>query len=86
MCLDIFAVDGASSGDNCSYQYLLNYLNLTSKNELYYMSRPVKNHSTTTTVNLDMLTYAILDMVSFKFVCFLVIIIISLCEGGFLVR
>ncbi|XP_053197012.1 5-hydroxytryptamine receptor 3A-like [Scomber japonicus] len=63
-CLDIVAVEGASSEDNCSYQYLLKHLNLSlsNKNDLYTMSRPVKNYETTTNVSMEMIISAILDM------------------------
>ncbi|XP_067432266.1 5-hydroxytryptamine receptor 3A-like isoform X2 [Thunnus thynnus] len=60
----LLAVDGASSEDNCSYQHLFNYLNLSlsSKNDLYTMSRPVKHYNTTLKVYLEVLIYAVLDM------------------------
>ncbi|XP_067433212.1 5-hydroxytryptamine receptor 3A-like [Thunnus thynnus] len=60
----LLTIDGASSEDNCSYQHLFNYLNLSlsSKNDLYTMSRPVKHHNTTLKVYLEVLIYAILDM------------------------
>ena len=61
MCLGILAVDGASSEDNCSYQHLFNYLNLSlsSQNDLYTMSRPVKHPNTTMKVDLEVIIYAI---------------------------
>ncbi|XP_037546869.1 5-hydroxytryptamine receptor 3B-like [Nematolebias whitei] len=46
----------------CSYEDVLTYLNLTKDNSRYIMSRPVKNYRTTTTVKLQMLIYAILDV------------------------
>ncbi|XP_071318849.1 5-hydroxytryptamine receptor 3A-like isoform X2 [Trachinotus anak] len=46
----------------CSYQDVLNYLNLTKDNELYSMTRPVKDHRQLTVVHLDVLLYAILDV------------------------
>ncbi|KAM7381262.1 hypothetical protein PAMA_012214 [Pampus argenteus] len=58
----LLSVDLAFSMDNCSYQYLLKHLNMTSKNDLYSMSRPVKYHGDPTEVYLDMLIYAILDV------------------------
>ncbi|KAM7370500.1 hypothetical protein PAMP_010041 [Pampus punctatissimus] len=57
-------VDGVFSKDNCSYQYLLKYLNMTSKNDLYSMSRPVKYYGNSIEVRLDMLIYAILDVLT----------------------
>ncbi|XP_035525083.1 5-hydroxytryptamine receptor 3A-like [Morone saxatilis] len=62
MCLDVFAVDGESSERNCSYQDLLNHLNLTKNKELFSMIRPVKHYKTPTMVTLDVLLYAILDV------------------------
>ncbi|XP_008294205.1 5-hydroxytryptamine receptor 3A-like [Stegastes partitus] len=56
------AVDGESSEKVCSYQDVLNYLNLTSNNELFSMTRPVKDHKQSTEVSLELLLYAILDV------------------------
>ncbi|XP_039991843.1 5-hydroxytryptamine receptor 3A-like [Xiphias gladius] len=56
------AVDAESSETVCGYQDVLNYLNLTKANELYSMSRPVKDHRQPTVVSLDVLLYAILDV------------------------
>ncbi|KAG7506623.1 5-hydroxytryptamine receptor 3A-like [Solea senegalensis] len=55
-------MDGASSKENCSYQDVLNHLNLNYNNKLFYMTRPVINYTTVTEVNLDLLLYAILEM------------------------
>ena len=60
----MFAVDGVSCEQNCSYQDVLNYLNLTRSNELYFMTRPVKNYKRPTEVSLEVLLYAILDVVN----------------------
>ncbi|XP_044033745.1 5-hydroxytryptamine receptor 3A-like isoform X2 [Siniperca chuatsi] len=62
MCLDVFAVDGESSERNCSYQDVLNHLNLTQNKELQFLTRPVKNYKEPTLVHLVMLLYAILDV------------------------
>ncbi|XP_050925213.1 5-hydroxytryptamine receptor 3A [Lates calcarifer] len=51
-----------SSETVCSYQDVLNYLNLTKSNELYSMTRPVKDYKQPTTVSLHVLLYAILDV------------------------
>ncbi|KAG7507925.1 5-hydroxytryptamine receptor 3A-like [Solea senegalensis] len=56
------AVDGESSEKVCAYQDVLNHLNLTKNNELYYMTRPVKDYKQPTKVSLDVLLYAILDV------------------------
>lgn len=64
MCLGVFAVDGVSPERDCSYQDVLNHLNLTRNNELYSMTRPVKNYKRPTSVSLEVLLYAILDVVS----------------------
>ncbi|XP_014858526.1 PREDICTED: 5-hydroxytryptamine receptor 3A-like [Poecilia mexicana] len=55
--------DEIHSEQNCSYQDVLNYLNLTSSNELYSMTRPVKNYKNPTLVSLEVLLYAILDVI-----------------------
>ncbi|XP_044194629.1 5-hydroxytryptamine receptor 3A-like isoform X2 [Thunnus albacares] len=55
--------DGVYSERNCSYQDVLNHLNLTKNNELYSMTRPVKNYKQPTRVSLEVLLYAILDVV-----------------------
>lgn len=64
MCLDVLAVGGVCSETVCSYQDVLNYLNLTKDNGLYFMARPVKDHKTLTVVDLYISLYAILDVVS----------------------
>ncbi|KAK2820596.1 hypothetical protein Q5P01_023555 [Channa striata] len=56
-------IDAANCQDNCSYQDVLNYLNLTMNNELFIMTRPVKNYKQPTYVSLEVLLYAILDVV-----------------------
>lgn len=60
------AVDGESSEKVCSYQDVLNYMNLSKSNELFFMTRPVKDHKQATQVSLEVLLYAILDVVSCK--------------------
>lgn len=70
MCLDVFAVDLVYPDRNCSYQDVLNYLNLTKMNELYTLTRPVKHYKNPTWVSLEVLLYAILDVVSGQsFIC-----------------
>lgn len=59
-----FGVGGAHLESNCSYRAVLNHLKLTRNNELYFMTRPVQNHKHTTWVSLEVLLYAILDVVS----------------------
>ncbi|KAA8581358.1 hypothetical protein FQN60_002939 [Etheostoma spectabile] len=59
----LFLTDGVYPERNCSYQDVLNHLNLTKNNELYSMSRPVKNYKQPTQVSLELLLYAILDVV-----------------------
>lgn len=58
------AVDGESTERVCRYQDVLNYLNLTKNNELFSMTRPVKDYKQPTRVSLELLLYAILDVVS----------------------
>ncbi|KAK2820595.1 hypothetical protein Q5P01_023554 [Channa striata] len=62
LCL-LFLTDAVNCQDNCSYQDVLNYLNLTMNNELFIMTRPVKNYKQPTYVSLEVLLYAILDVV-----------------------
>ncbi|XP_040923384.1 5-hydroxytryptamine receptor 3A-like [Toxotes jaculatrix] len=56
------AVDGQTSERVCSYQDVLNSMNLTKNNELFSMTRPVKDHTQPTNVSLDVVLYAILDV------------------------
>ncbi|XP_042364261.1 5-hydroxytryptamine receptor 3A-like [Plectropomus leopardus] len=63
VCLYVSAVDGVVPEQNCSYQDVLNYLNLTKDNELFSTARPVKNYKNPTRVSLEVLLYAILDVV-----------------------
>ncbi|XP_068439547.1 5-hydroxytryptamine receptor 3A-like [Clinocottus analis] len=58
----LFLTDGVNS-DHCSYQDVLNHLNLTQTNGLFSMSRPVKHYKRPTLVSLEVLLYAILDVV-----------------------
>lgn len=62
MFLDILAE--LRVNDNCSYKALLEYLNLNKNNELYTLSRPVKRPTRPTRVNLKMVLYSILEVVS----------------------
>nr|XP_061787660.1 5-hydroxytryptamine receptor 3A-like [Nerophis lumbriciformis] len=56
-------VGGNVSESACSYQDVLDHLNLTKSNELYIMARPVRNYKQRTTVSLEVHLYAILDVV-----------------------
>lgn len=58
------AAEGVHPENNCSYQEVLHHLELTKSNELYSMTRPVKNYKRPTQVSLEVLLYAILDVVS----------------------
>lgn len=57
-------VDGDTSEKVCSYQDVLDYLKLTKSSELFSMTRPVKDFTNPTVVALEVLLYAILDVVS----------------------
>ncbi|XP_054609550.1 5-hydroxytryptamine receptor 3A-like [Dunckerocampus dactyliophorus] len=46
----------------CGYTEVLDHLNLTADNSLYYMTRPVKDYRKTTVVSLEVILYAILDV------------------------
>ncbi|XP_026207671.1 5-hydroxytryptamine receptor 3A-like [Anabas testudineus] len=60
--LILTAADVESSEKVCSYQDVLNHLNLTKGNDLFSMTRPVKDHNQPTNVFLQVLLYAILDV------------------------
>ncbi|XP_024913818.1 5-hydroxytryptamine receptor 3A-like [Cynoglossus semilaevis] len=63
-CVCVAAVSGDVDPEaNCSYQDVLNYLNLTKNNQLYSMTRPVRDYRRPTQVSLEVALYAILDMV-----------------------
>ncbi|XP_060951352.1 5-hydroxytryptamine receptor 3A-like [Limanda limanda] len=55
--------DDVCPEENCSYQDVLNYLNMSRNNERFSMSRPVKDYRHTTPVYLEVVLYAILDVV-----------------------
>ncbi|KAM8887771.1 5-hydroxytryptamine receptor 3A-like [Synchiropus picturatus] len=59
-----FHVVSGSAKKTCSYQDVLNHLSLTRSNDLFTMTRPVKDYTTPTKVYLEVLLYAILDVVS----------------------
>ncbi|XP_053719967.1 5-hydroxytryptamine receptor 3A-like [Synchiropus splendidus] len=48
---------------HCRYQDVLDYLNLSMTNELYQMTRPVNNYKQPTKVYVELVLYAILDVV-----------------------
>ncbi|XP_032430529.1 5-hydroxytryptamine receptor 3A-like [Xiphophorus hellerii] len=47
----------------CSYQDVLDYLNLTADNSVFKLTRPVRDHTHITVVKLDIIVYAILAVV-----------------------
>ncbi|MEQ2217691.1 hypothetical protein XENOCAPTIV_019325, partial [Xenoophorus captivus] len=47
----------------CSYQDVLNYLNLTADSSMFRLTRPVLDHTHITVVKLDIIVYAILAVV-----------------------
>ncbi|XP_029978002.1 5-hydroxytryptamine receptor 3A-like [Sphaeramia orbicularis] len=69
----LFLTGGESSEANYIYQDVLNYLNLSSNNDLFTMSRPVKDHTQALEVELYVMLYAIVDVreVEQKFVPYL---------------
>lgn len=70
----MFLFAGAGSSEKvCSYQDVLNHLNLTKDNNLYLMTRPVKDYKQPTIVDLEIVLYAILDVVSAWVIYFLII-------------
>ncbi|XP_049420121.1 5-hydroxytryptamine receptor 3A-like [Epinephelus fuscoguttatus] len=62
MCVDVSAVDKADSEVTCSYQDVVNYLNLTKNKELYTITRPVTDYKQTTKIHIQMSIYGILDV------------------------
>ncbi|XP_061763703.1 5-hydroxytryptamine receptor 3A-like isoform X2 [Nerophis ophidion] len=46
----------------CSYNQVLEHLNLSADHTLYSMTRPVRDHTKTTVVTLEVILYAILDV------------------------
>ncbi|KAE8284014.1 5-hydroxytryptamine receptor 3A [Larimichthys crocea] len=58
----LLLTDGVSSERNCSYQDVVDYLNLTNNKDLFSLTRPVKNYKQPTEVTLDVLLYGILDV------------------------
>ncbi|XP_037546867.1 5-hydroxytryptamine receptor 3A-like [Nematolebias whitei] len=48
--------------EECSFQAILNHLNLTKNSDTFAVSRPVKHHNRLTWVLLEMKIYAILDV------------------------
>ncbi|XP_022598034.1 5-hydroxytryptamine receptor 3A-like [Seriola dumerili] len=56
----IFLTGEASSEKVCSYQDVLDYLNLTTENSVFKLTRPVLDYTHPTVVELDIILYAIL--------------------------
>ncbi|XP_072312919.1 5-hydroxytryptamine receptor 3A-like [Eucyclogobius newberryi] len=54
---------GVLSEKTCRFHDVLDHLNLTTSRELYYMTRPVNNHTQPTLVTIELSLYAILDVV-----------------------
>lgn len=52
-----------SSEKVCSYQDILDYLNLTTDNGAFKLTRPVLDHTHPTMVELDIILFAILAVV-----------------------
>ncbi|XP_028331181.1 5-hydroxytryptamine receptor 3E-like isoform X2 [Gouania willdenowi] len=61
LLLVILAV--AASSQICSYQDILDYLNLTTDNSVFRLTRPVLDHTRPTVVHLDVYLYAILSVI-----------------------
>ncbi|XP_029312693.1 5-hydroxytryptamine receptor 3A-like [Cottoperca gobio] len=59
----IVFTDGSSSKKVCSYQDVVDYLNLTTDNGAYKLTRPVLDYNHLTVVKLDILLYAILAVI-----------------------
>ncbi|KAM8729439.1 5-hydroxytryptamine receptor 3A-like [Acanthopagrus schlegelii] len=63
LLLIAFTVAGAPSKKVCSYQDILDYLNLTKENSVYKATRPVLDYTQPTIVELDIILYAILAVI-----------------------
>ncbi|XP_030578912.1 5-hydroxytryptamine receptor 3A-like, partial [Archocentrus centrarchus] len=59
----IVLTDVASSQKVCSYQDVLDYLNLTTDNSVFKLTRPVLDYTHPTIVQLDIILYAILAVI-----------------------
>ncbi|XP_034715399.1 5-hydroxytryptamine receptor 3A-like [Etheostoma cragini] len=59
----IVFTDGASSKKVCSYQDVVDYLNLTTDNGVFKLTRPVLDYKHSTMVELDVILYAILAVI-----------------------
>ncbi|XP_032359096.1 5-hydroxytryptamine receptor 3A [Etheostoma spectabile] len=59
----IVFTDGASSKKVCSYQDVVDYLNLTTDNGVFKLTRPVLDYKHSTMVELDIILYAILAVI-----------------------
>nr|XP_043870276.1 5-hydroxytryptamine receptor 3A-like [Solea senegalensis] len=59
----LFLTDGVSPKKVCSYQDVLDYLNLTFDNSMLQLTRPVVDHTHPTVVELDLILYAILAVI-----------------------
>ncbi|TWW82263.1 5-hydroxytryptamine receptor 3A [Takifugu flavidus] len=55
--------DAVSLKKVCSYQDVLDHLNLTTDNNVFRLTRPVLDHTQPTTVELDIILFAILSVV-----------------------
>ncbi|XP_057682455.1 5-hydroxytryptamine receptor 3A-like isoform X2 [Corythoichthys intestinalis] len=53
----------ASQGKVCSFQEVVDHLNLTSNNRAYQLTRPVLDHTHPTVVELNIILYAILGVI-----------------------
>ncbi|XP_061666971.1 5-hydroxytryptamine receptor 3A-like isoform X3 [Syngnathoides biaculeatus] len=61
--LILSGVGGAPPGKVCSYQDVVDHLNLTSSNRAFHLTRPVLDHTRATLVELNMILYAIVGVI-----------------------
>lgn len=66
--MDCSSVGGVSC-KVCSYQDVLDYLNMTVDTSVFKLTRPVLDHTHTTAVKTDLILYAILSVVLYAFWC-----------------
>ncbi|XP_054608593.1 5-hydroxytryptamine receptor 3A-like [Dunckerocampus dactyliophorus] len=61
--LVLSAVGGAARDQVCSYQDVVDHLNLTTNTKAFQLTRPVLDHTRPTLVELNIILYAILDVI-----------------------
>ncbi|XP_029934209.1 5-hydroxytryptamine receptor 3A-like [Myripristis murdjan] len=63
LLLLLLLTDGTSCQKVCSYQDVIDHLNLTRRSDVFTLTRPVLDHTHRTVVKLDIILYAILAVI-----------------------